>query len=272
MLAGSPLIEARGLRFGHRGRVVGMADALSLGPGRVLCLLGPNGGGKTTLLRTLLGLIAPLGGSIAIEGRELARLSRREVARGIAYVPQQSNPAFAHRVEELVVMGRTASLGTFEAPGEADRIAAREALQRLGIAHLGHRNAQAISGGERQMVLIARALAAGAPAMILDEPTASLDFGNQARVLETIGQLAAEGKGVLFTTHDPSQALAIAHSVLLLEPVADGPSTLRSAAAPETAITPDALRALYGVEVTVERLSDGRRVAAPALRRVARDD
>src|SRR5256885_16046479 len=209
-------LAGRDLTIGYSDRVVGRGLNVALAQGEVLALLGPNGGGKTTLLKTLLGLLAPLAGEAAIEGRSLVSLSVRERARHLAYVPQLHTPTFAFTVEAVVLMGRTAHGSLFSRPSAHDRAVAAGVLEQFGIAHLAPRPYTMISGGERQLVLLARALAQQPQFVVLDEPTASLDFGNQGKVLKEIRALAASGHGVLFTTHDPNHAIRAADRACLL--------------------------------------------------------
>ena len=209
-------LAGRDLTIGYSDRVVGRGLNVALAQGEVLALLGPNGGGKTTLLKTLLGLLKPLAGEAVIDGKSLATHSVRERARRIAYVPQLHTPTFAFTVEAVVLMGRTAHGSLFARPSAHDREVARQSLVRFGIDHLAERPYTMISGGERQLVLLARALAQEPQFIVLDEPTASLDFGNQGRVLREIRALAASGHGVLFTTHDPNHALRAADRAYLL--------------------------------------------------------
>ncbi|MEX0638797.1 MAG: ABC transporter ATP-binding protein, partial [Burkholderiales bacterium] len=163
------MLEARGLGYGYPGRAVGRGLDLALGAGEVLCVLGPNGGGKTTLFRTLLGLLAAQAGEVRLEGQGLAALGRGEVARRVGYVPQGHVAQFAFTVRDVVLMGRTAHIGLFAAPGAADRAAAERAIETLGIGELAERVLTELSGGERQLAMIARALAQGARALVLDE-------------------------------------------------------------------------------------------------------
>ena len=210
------ILEGRGLTIGYSDRVVGRNLDVALAKGEVLALLGPNGGGKTTLLKTLLGLLAPKAGEVRLGDRPLASFASRDRARLIAYVPQSHSATFAFTVEAIVLMGRTAHGNLFSRPTAADRAVATRALERFGIAHLGERPYTMISGGERQLALLARALAQEPQFIVLDEPTASLDFGNQGRVMNEIRALAESGLGVLFTTHDPNHALRAADRAFLL--------------------------------------------------------
>ncbi len=209
-------LSGHDLTIGYPDRVVGRGLDMALSTGEVLALLGPNGGGKTTLLKTLLGLLAPRAGEVRLGDRPLSSYSPRERARLLAYVPQSHFSTFAFTVEAMVVMGRTAHGNLFSRPSAADRAVAARALERFGIAHLSERPYTMISGGERQLALLARALAQEPQFIVLDEPTASLDFGNQGRVLREIQTLRAAGHGVLFTTHDPNHAMRAADRVYLM--------------------------------------------------------
>jgi len=243
-------IAARALDFGYSGHIVGRGLDLSLAKGEVLCVLGPNGSGKSTLFRTLLGLLPALGGEITLDGRAMGQMKREEIARAVAYVPQASASYFDFSLEEMVLMGRTAHLGAFAAPGERDRAASRASLERMGIAALAARPVSAVSGGERQLALIARALASQAPALVMDEPTANLDFGNQARVLTQVAQLRDAGVSILLCTHDPDHAFQVADRVLLLR----GGSAITLARTQE-ALTAENLTRLYDVPVQVAEVA-----------------
>lgn len=244
-------LETRQLAIGYRHRVIGTGIGLTLAKGEALCLLGPNGGGKTTLFRTLLGLLPPLEGEVRIDGLPLGEWSREALARRIAYVPQNHVGLFAFTVEEVVLMGRTSRVGRFAMPSAHDREVSRQTLDVLGIAHLAERIYTEISGGERQLALIARALAQEADILILDEPTASLDFGNQLRVLAHVAALKQRGLAVMMSTHQPEHALRVADRIAFLKGgriVAQGDRTV---------VTPRSLADLYGTDenLVVEGLS-----------------
>src|SRR4029079_15875430 len=217
---------------------------VTLATGEVLALLGPNGGGKTTLLKTLLGLLRAQSGEVRLGERPLGTYSIRERARVVAYVPQCHIATFAFTVETVVLMGRTAHGSLFSRPSAQDRAVAHAVLDRFGIAALAGRPYTMISGGERQLVLLARALAQEPQFIVLDEPTASLDFGNQGKVMREIRALAAAGLGVMFTTHDPNHALRAADRAYLLR----GGERLAEGQVQEI-LTRERLEALYGAPV-----------------------
>lgn len=251
-------LEARSLGFGYGAKAVGRNVDLEARPREVLCLLGPNGSGKTTLFKTMLGLLPSQAGEVRLDGIALAHLTRPQIARRVAYVPQAHTAHFPFTVIDMVVMGRTAHLGIFASPTREDRHRALAALETLGIAELAQAEFTRISGGQRQLALIARALAQEAPAIIMDEPTASLDFGNQVVVLSEVKRLAAQGLTIVLSTHDPDHAFSVGDRVALL----DG-GRLIAQGAPRDVLTPERLRTVYGVSVVVEQLSQGQTVCAP---------
>ena len=244
------MLEGDGLTIGYPDRVVGAGLDVRVAKGEVLALLGPNGCGKTTLLKTLLGLLVPKAGEVRLDDQALSERSIRERARLIAYVPQTHVATFAFPVEAVVLMGRTAH----GRPTAKDRQIAAAVLEHLGISELAERPYTMISGGERQLVLLARALAQEPQFIVLDEPTASLDFGNQGKVMREIRALAASGHGVLFTTHDPNHALRAADRAYLLragERLAEG--------SVEQVLTQERLEALYGARV--QKVADASGIA-----------
>jgi iron complex transport system ATP-binding protein len=255
------MLAVESLAFGFPGRTVGRDVSFTLGAGEVMCVLGPNGGGKTTLFRTVLGLLHKHSGAVKLENQDLESLSRAEIARRVGYVPQGHSAYFAYTVSEFVLMGRTAHLGTFASPGKKDFVVADRVLESLGIAELAGKPVTEISGGERQLALVARALAQEPKLLVLDEPTASLDFGNQVRVLQRISALAGSGISILFSSHDPDHAFLCAHRALLL---AEG--RVLEIGAPRDVIRADTLERMYKVSVQVLPLPGGAHTCLPAVR------
>lgn len=241
----SVAIEACDLAIGYHGRRVGTDISLGIDKGEVLCLLGPNGSGKTTLFKTLLGLLPPLAGTVRVLGEPVAGWSRAAFARKVGYVPQAHAGIFPFTVEDIVLMGRAARIERFATPSRHDRQLAADCLAALGVAHLRQRTYTEISGGERQLALIARALAQEPALLVMDEPTASLDFGNQVRVLEHVCRLRERGIAVLMSTHQPEHALRVADRIALL-----APGRLVGIGESSEVATPAALAALYGVDAT----------------------
>lgn len=242
MSANATMLRTESLAIGYGKARIGTDLHLDIGRGEMLCLLGPNGCGKTTLFKTLLGLIPSLAGEVEVLGQVVRAWPRHVFAQHVGYVPQAHESLFAFTVEEVVLMGRAARLGPFSVPSKHDRDVANACIDALGITHLAGRVYTAISGGERQLALTARALAQEPALLVMDEPTASLDFGNQIRVLEHIAGLRDKGIAILMSTHQPEHALRCADRIALLEQgriTAIGP-----AAATATASN---LSRLYGV-------------------------
>lgn len=214
---------------------------LVLGAGDIFCLLGPNGSGKTTLLRCLIGALRFEHGTVRINGAVPA--GARQLARTLAYVPQASGDS-ALSLLDTVLMGRTPHLSPLALPGLRDRLIAHAALGRVGIGHLAQQPFNRSSGGERQLTLIARALAQQPRILLMDEPTASLDLGNQARMLRMIAALAEAGMAVLFTTHQPEHALLLGARVAILAKgriAATGPAA--------AVLNAESLSSLYGTAI-----------------------
>jgi iron complex transport system ATP-binding protein len=253
------LLEVEKLGFGFPGRRVGHDFSFSASNGQILSVLGPNGSGKTTLFRTLLRFLPALEGQILIDGEPVSRWSRSRFARAVAYVPQAHAAVFPFTVLDFVLMGRTAHLGPFERPSARDAERARSVLHELGIGELSSREITRISGGERQLATLARALVQEAGILVLDEPASSLDFGNQHRLLEEIRLLARKGLTILMSTHAPNHALELNGDVLLIK----GGRLVARGKASET-ITATSLKELYGIDVEILEGPGGRRACIPA--------
>lgn len=218
--------------------------------GEVLCLLGSNGTGKTTLMKCLLGLLRPKSGEVRLMGKSLQHAPAKVRAQKIAYVPQSSALSFPHTVREAVMMGRLPHIGFGQAPSPRDHAEVESTLEEMGIASLADRYFQQLSGGEKQLVMIARALAQEARLLILDEPTSNLDFSNQARTLNLVRKLARRGNTVLLTTHSPDQAFLVSNQVIMIREgrvFADG--------LPDDVITDRNLSELYGLKAVVSETS-----------------
>ena len=218
--------------------------------GQCICVLGENGAGKTTLFRCLLGFLGNYTGDITIDGMDSRKMSAREIARKIAYIPQAHAPTFNYSVFETVLMGTSVLMGRFRTPGSAERKAVLDMMENMNISHLAERGFAELSGGERQLTLIARALAQKSPILIMDEPTANLDYGNQYRVLRRIKQLAKNKYLVLMSTHSPEHALLYADMVLVLK---GGKAMMFGE--PEKVLSPETIESVYGVSVELERMS-----------------
>jgi iron complex transport system ATP-binding protein len=241
------ILELRDLACGYgRRRVLSHID-LTVAAGENLCLLGPNGVGKTTLFRTILGAIDPMAGEIVIDGKSLGGQSRRQRARLMAYVPQAHTAPFPFHVIDVVLTGRTAHISLTSAPTPHDEEVAQAALERMDIADLADRPYTELSGGERQLVLIARALAQEPRVLIMDEPSSHLDFGNQARLLALIRSLVRDNDlAVLMSSHFPNHAFACASRVGLIKG-----GRLAALGAPDDVLTETSLEDIYGIPVRI---------------------
>ena len=243
------MLAANGVSFSYPGSPAGVLDNVSIqvGQGDIVGLLGPNGSGKTTLLRILAGMLTPSAGATTIAGSPVASLSRRELARRIAVVPQETQSAFDFTVLDIVLMGRYPHLGPFELEGADDLAIARDALTATGTSALESRRFATLSGGEKQRVVIASALAQASDVLLLDEPTASLDLGYQFEVAMLLQRLNRDrGTTMVVSTHDLNLAASMCRKAVMLKDgrvLAHGPT--------ETVLTAPNIRALYGVEADV---------------------
>lgn len=212
------LVQCDNINFSYDGkRQILNNVSFSIEKGQLVTLLGPNGVGKSTLLNCITGLLKPQGGKVFLDGGDIFSLSRKSIARKIAYVPQKNNVPFDYLVKEFVVMGRTAHLGILTPPSEHDYKLVDDALLKLGIADLAERQINELSGGEQQKACIARALVQEPALVILDEPTAALDYGNQIKVLNLIKELLGLGFAVIQTTHNPDHCLMLGGHVAILD-------------------------------------------------------
>lgn len=241
------------------------ADALvldnvsfSISSGEMIAFLGKNGAGKTTLLRIIPSFLTSLGGDVLIDGVPVHSMSLQDKAKAIAYIPQFSQTAFAYTVKESVLMGRSPHISLFSKPSREDERRALEILQELGILALADRPTNEISGGERQLVLIARALMQDAKLLILDEPTSFLDYSNQLLVLEKTYELVKRGYACLYSTHNPDLALAYSTRVLAMDK-----GKIAFSMKPEELEGSDALSSIYKRSLIVERTQAGRLICVP---------
>jgi len=258
--------EQLSFRYAPDGPLVVDGVTLRLADGALAGILGPNGSGKTTLLRLLSGTRKPSTGRVLLDGQPLARLSRRDIARRIAVVPQETELAFEYSAIEIVLMGRHPHLGVFTVEGPDDIRIARESLTATGTAQLADRPFHELSGGEKQRVVIAAALAQSAGLLLLDEPTASLDLGYQLEVSTLLQTLNRDhGVTMAISTHDLNLAASICRELILMRDgrvLAMGPTT--------EVLTPENVQRLYDVEADVQVHGETGHMTVVPIRRVSR--
>lgn len=256
-------IEVRNIDFAYEGGPRILHEiSFSVKQGQILCILGPNGIGKTTLLNCMMNLATPNQGEILIDGKDMKTMSPKDVASNLAFVPQFIIPAFAYEVLSYVVTGCAPKIGTFEKPKKKHYEIAQQALEQMELLHLSEKYYTEISAGERQQVSIARALAQRPKVILMDEPTAHLDYGNQIKVLRIIKKLAREGYAAVITTHNPEHALLLEGEVAAILPT--GEFVFGNC---KDVITEDFLSSLYGIDLHLRHIPDvGRDVCiAPSL-------
>jgi iron complex transport system ATP-binding protein len=247
-----PLLQTQGVGHAYGSRSVLDSISLSFHQGELVSLLGPNGCGKTTFLKILLGLLVPRQGTVLFNGQPLTRIAPRQYARHVAYVPQIHRTAFPYAVEDVVAMGRLPHQSLWQRGPHQHREWVDQALARMGIDHLRKRSYTEISGGERQLTLIARALAQGADTIIMDEPATALDYGNQIRLLQQLARLSEQGFTCINSTHTPEHALWVSSRAVLIKDgkvIADG--------SPSEQVTAENLERLYRVRVSVTQTEAG---------------
>ena len=239
-------ISVHDIHFSYGDHRVLDGVSFSLEPSKLTFLLGPNGSGKSTLFKCMLGHRSPNAGTVAVDGDDTATMKATEIAHRIAYIPQVTAPTFNYTVLQAVLMGRTSHMKLFSSPSAKDIDIAYEALDRLGIRQLANKGSNKISGGEQQLVLIARALAQQAKIIIMDEPTSNLDYGNQLMVLSQMKSLCKDGKLVFLSSHNPQHAMSYADEVLILHH-----GKVQGQGTPEQVITKEMIHQVYGVDVTI---------------------
>ena len=214
--------------------------------GDVLCLLGPNGCGKTTLFRMMLGTLPVTDGKIAIDGKNIHDFTTKALAHMIAYIPQYHSPVFAYTVLDVVIMGRASHFSAFETPKEPDREAAFSALEKVNALHLANKKYTSLSGGQRQLVLIARAICQSAKIFIMDEPAANLDYANHQLLMNVISGLARQGYCIIMSTHSPEHPFSVGTKVLLMKT-----GKVVGFGTPKEVITSETLQSVYDIEMDV---------------------
>ncbi len=250
------LLEIQDLYGGYGKGDVVKGVSCQADRGDVLCLLGPNGCGKTTLFRLILGSLSPSRGRVLIEGRDTRTMTPRELASLIAYIPQYHAPIFAYTVLDVVIMGRASHFSAFDAPRTVDREAAFAALEKVNALCLANEKYTTLSGGQRQLVLIARAICQSAKIFVMDEPAANLDYANHQLLMDVIADLSRKGYCIVMSTHSPEHPASIGTSVLLMKE-----GKVAGFGDPRTVITSQSMEAVYGIPMDVVAVTDrcGRR-------------
>lgn len=247
-----PLLEVKNLSFGYNNSDVLKDISFQVKKGEIFFLLGPNGCGKTTLLDCILGLLKLRQGSIQLQGTELNTSRPEIIARQVAYVPQSHEKTFPYTVKDIVLMGRAAYIGLFRSPSTEDLLIVEEALAKVGILHLKNRRYTQLSGGEGQLVMIARALAQKTSLIVMDEPTAHLDFKHELVIMETIVELVREtGLAILMATHFPNHAFYFENSNIATRVALMNNHRFLTAGRPAEILSEDNLRTIYSVNTRV---------------------
>lgn len=241
--------EVKNATLGYSDKPVLKNVNFGVGTGEIYCVLGKNGAGKSTLFKSMLGLLNPISGEILLDGRPVTQWNRKLFARKVAYVPQGRSLPFPFTVLDVVLFGRTSHLAPFSSPGKKDRIIAEECLDLLNIRDLRDRIFTGLSGGEQQMVVIARALAQQPDFLVMDEPTSSLDFGNQIRIISRVNELKNNALGIIMATHSPDHAFMCDARVAVVHN-----SAVWSAADAGEIVTEEVLHEIYGVKVKIRLL------------------
>ncbi|MBQ2653725.1 MAG: ABC transporter ATP-binding protein [Methanobrevibacter sp.] len=258
MVLDTKLFEIKNISFSYDGEEIFSDISFSIDKGDVLCILGPNGTGKTTLIKCLNGLHEINSGEILINGNNIKKLSFREISKHIGYIPQSHVPSFPFKVLDVVVMGRAPYLNLTDSPKKEDIEIAENALKTLGIEYLKDKEYTNLSGGERQLVFLARILCQQPDILILDEPTSHLDFGNQIKLLEIIDNLAKSGLSIIMSSHFPDHAFLSSNKVAIMKN-----KKFIDFGSPDDVVTEDNLKKAYSIDVKLIELDDNRKVCVP---------
>ena len=252
-------VEVSNLSFSYGDRLIIDKINFYVEDGQLISVLGPNGVGKSTLFRCILGLLKDYTGKIFLTGKDIKKLSTGEMAKLIAYIPQSHYPSFNYSVFDMVLMGTAVQISSLSSPGKKQIELVNRALDKMGIYHLKERGYMQISGGERQLVLLARALVQEAKILVLDEPTSNLDFGNQIKVMLQIKNLAKEGYTIIQSTHNPDQTFLFSDKIIAMK----GGRIIKYGK-PDDIISNDLIQSLYDVDVEIQSLYNDRiRVCIP---------
>ncbi|WP_295611754.1 ABC transporter ATP-binding protein [uncultured Methanobrevibacter sp.] len=258
MVVDDKLFEVRNIAFSYNDEEIFSDISFSIGRGEVLCILGPNGTGKTTLIKCLNGLHDIDSGDILINGKNIKKLSFREISKHVGYIPQSHVPSFPFKVFDVVLMGRAPYLNLTDSPKEKDVKIANDALKTLGIENLKDKEYTNLSGGERQLVFLARVLCQKPDMLILDEPTSHLDFGNQIKLLEIIDNLAKSGLSIIMSSHFPDHAFLSSTKVAIMKD-----KRFIDFGTPEDVVTEENLKKAYSIDVKLIELDNKRKVCVP---------
>ena len=258
MVVDNKLFEVRNISFDYDGDEIFSNISFSIEKGDVLCILGPNGTGKTTLIKCLNGLHEVNSGEILINGENIKKLSFKQISKHIGYIPQTHVPSFPFKVFDVVLMGRAPYLNLTDSPKKEDKKIALDALKILGIEDLKEKEYTNLSGGERQLVFLARVLCQKPEILILDEPTSHLDFGNQIRLLEIIDNLAKTGLSIIMSSHFPDHAFLSSTKVAIMKN-----KRFIDFGVPDDVVTEKNLKKAYSIDVKLIELDDKRKVCVP---------
>ncbi|MFT3753103.1 MAG: ABC transporter ATP-binding protein [Paludibacter sp.] len=255
-------LEIKKGAFGYPNKPVLTDVNFELNTGEIFCVLGKNGAGKTTLFKSMLGILQPLSGSILLNGKPIEHWNRRQFARLVGYIPQARSLPFPFSVLDVVLFGRTAHMTAFGSPGKKDRVLAEECLDLLGITHLKDRTFTHLSGGEQQLVIIARALAQQPSFLVMDEPTSSLDFGNQIKIIRQVNALKNNSLGIVMATHSPDHAFMCEANVAIVHE-----GKIWKNGHSNDIVSAEILKEIYDVEVKVRSFNEDskRLVCVPVI-------